>query len=78
MSKILTSDLFISEHNARHPVLLAVDQLQAVYGKTSYRDQHFVPIHSYHLSMPRLIMEYASGKRSFVRVSTKADFIDRV
>jgi len=49
----------------KYPVLLAVDQLQAVYGKTSYRDQHFVPIHAYHLSMPRLIMEYASGKRSF-------------
>ncbi|KAF9529627.1 mitochondrial ribosomal death-associated protein 3-domain-containing protein [Crepidotus variabilis] len=49
------------------PVLLAVDQFQALYGKTSYRDQHFVPIHSFHLSMPRLIMEYASGKRSFAR-----------
>ena len=50
----------------RYPVLLAVDELQALYGKTLYRDQHFVPIHSYHLSMPRLIMEYVSGKRSFV------------
>jgi len=58
--------LFSSHVVVRYPVLLAVDQLQALYGKTSYRDQHFVPIHSYHLSMPRLILEYASGVRSFV------------
>ena len=49
-----------------HPVL-AVDEFQALYGKTAYRDPHFVPIHSYHLSVPRLIMEYASGRRAFVR-----------
>ena len=51
----------------RHPVLLAVDEFQTLYGKTAYRDPHFVPIHSYHLSVPRLIMEYASGRRTFVR-----------
>ena len=50
-----------------HPVLLAVDEFQALYGKTAYRDPHFVSIHSYHLSVPRLIMEYASGRRAFVR-----------
>ena len=48
-------------------MLLAVDDIQALYGKTLYRDPQFVPIHSYHLSLPRLIMEYASGKRVFVR-----------
>ncbi|KAF8961983.1 mitochondrial ribosomal death-associated protein 3-domain-containing protein [Flammula alnicola] len=48
-----------------YPVLLAVDEFQTLYGKTEYRDPHFVPIHSYHLSLPRMIMEYASGKRSF-------------
>ena len=32
-----------------HPVLLAVDEFQALYGKTAYRNPHFVPIHSYHL-----------------------------
>ncbi|KAJ3506132.1 hypothetical protein NLJ89_g7035 [Agrocybe chaxingu] len=47
------------------PVLLAVDEFQALYGKTAYRDPHFSHIHSYHLSMPRLIMEYACGKRQF-------------
>ncbi|PPQ75486.1 hypothetical protein CVT26_015908 [Gymnopilus dilepis] len=51
----------------RFPVLLAVDEFQALYHKTTYRDPHFQRIQPYHLSIPRLIMEYASGKRSFSR-----------
>ncbi|KAF8672523.1 hypothetical protein AX14_005554 [Amanita brunnescens Koide BX004] len=51
----------------KHPVLLAVDDFQALYCKTRYRDAFFASICSYHLSMPRLIMEYASGQRSFAR-----------
>ncbi|KAF5316594.1 hypothetical protein D9619_006611 [Psilocybe cf. subviscida] len=53
------------EAQSDYPVLLAVDDIQALYGKTLYRDPQFVPIHSYHLSLPRLIMEYASGQRVF-------------
>ncbi|KAF4610525.1 hypothetical protein D9613_006518 [Agrocybe pediades] len=49
------------------PVLLAVDEIQALYGKSSYKDPHFLPIQPYHLSLPRLILEYASGKRQFSR-----------
>ncbi|KAF8889525.1 mitochondrial ribosomal death-associated protein 3-domain-containing protein [Gymnopilus junonius] len=49
------------------PVLLAVDEFQALYGKSAYRDPHFQTIQPYHLSVPRLIMEYANGKRSFTR-----------
>jgi small subunit ribosomal protein S29 len=48
-------------------VLLAIDNFQALYCKTAYKDPFFNSIRSYHLSMPRLIMEFASGKRSFVR-----------
>ncbi|EGN95341.1 hypothetical protein SERLA73DRAFT_95973 [Serpula lacrymans var. lacrymans S7.3] len=50
-----------------HPVLLAVDDFQALFCKSTYRDPHFSRIKSYHLSMPRLFLEYASGKRSFAR-----------
>lgn len=49
------------------PVLFAVDDFQALYCKTEYRDPHFAPIKSFHLSMPRLIMDFASGKRSFAK-----------
>jgi len=48
-----------------YPVLLAVDNFQALYCKTKYRDPQFHTIRPYHLSMPRLIMEFASGQRSF-------------
>jgi small subunit ribosomal protein S29 len=48
-------------------VLLAVDDFQALYCKTLYRDSNFGTIKPYHLSMPRLILEYASGRKSFVR-----------
>jgi small subunit ribosomal protein S29 len=54
----------------RHPVLFAVDDFQAIYCKTAYRDPHFNPIRPYHLALPRLILDYASGKRSFVRHTT--------
>ena len=48
-----------------------MDDFQALYHKTKYRDPHFIPMKSYHLSTPRLIMEYASGKRLFVRLPTQ-------
>jgi small subunit ribosomal protein S29 len=51
----------------RYPVLLAIDDFQALYCRTSYKDPRFSAIKSYHLSMPRLLLEYAGGKRSFVR-----------
>ncbi|KAH7910195.1 mitochondrial ribosomal death-associated protein 3-domain-containing protein [Hygrophoropsis aurantiaca] len=50
-----------------HPVLLAIDDFQALYCKSTYRDPHFSAIKSYHLSMPRLLLEYASGQKSFAR-----------
>ncbi|KAG6860519.1 hypothetical protein C0995_010299 [Termitomyces sp. Mi166 len=49
----------------KYPVLFAVDDFQALYCRTAYRDPHFIPIRPFHLSLPRMIMEYASGKRSF-------------
>ncbi|KAF8141850.1 mitochondrial ribosomal death-associated protein 3-domain-containing protein [Boletus edulis] len=49
------------------PVLLAVDDFQAIYCKTKYRDPQFSTIKPYHLSMPRLLLEFASGQRQFAR-----------
>ncbi|KAG6883662.1 hypothetical protein C0993_004871 [Termitomyces sp. T159_Od127] len=51
----------------KNPVLFAVDDFQALYCRTAYRDPHFVPIRPYHLSLPRTIMEYAAGKKSFAK-----------
>lgn len=47
-------------------MLLAIDDFQALYQQTTYRDPLFHYVQSYHLSMPRLILEYASGLKSFV------------
>ncbi|GLB43195.1 putative mitochondrial ribosomal death-associated protein 3 [Lyophyllum shimeji] len=51
----------------KSPVLFAVDDFQALYCQSAYRDPHFVPIRPYHLAVPRLIMEYASGKKAFAK-----------
>jgi len=64
---ILSALLEILGKQTEHPVLLAIDDFQALYCKTSYKDPQFSTIKSYHLSMPRLLLEYASGKKSFAR-----------
>jgi small subunit ribosomal protein S29 len=51
---------------SRIPVLLAVDDFQALFTKTAYKTPQFQSIRAWHLSMPRLILEYASGRKSFV------------
>jgi len=64
---ILSSVFEELEAQDQFPVLLAVDGFQALYCRSLYRNQHFQRIHSYHLSVPRLLLEYASGKRAFKR-----------
>jgi len=51
----------------RAPVLLAVDDFQALFTKTAYKSPHFQTIRAWHLSMPRLLLEYASGRKAFAR-----------
>ena len=50
-----------------HPVLIAVEGFQSLYCQTQYRDPHYQPIKPWRLSLPRLLLECASGKKSFVR-----------
>ncbi|KAJ7070199.1 mitochondrial ribosomal death-associated protein 3-domain-containing protein [Mycena amicta] len=45
------------------PVLLARDDFQALAGGSNYRDPQFKMIRPHHLGMPRLLLEYASGRR---------------
>ncbi len=51
----------------RHPVLLAIDDFQALFARSAYRDPQFKPIASYHLQAPRLLLSYASGRRAFAK-----------
>ena len=43
-----------------YPVLVAVDDFQALFNKSLYRDPHYKPILSYHLSVPRLLLSLFS------------------
>lgn len=54
--------------SSRVPVLLAVDDFQALYGRSLYRDPDFKFIQALYLSMPRLVLEFASGRSVFVRL----------
>ncbi|KAI0761832.1 mitochondrial ribosomal death-associated protein 3-domain-containing protein [Trametes elegans] len=51
----------------KYPVLLAIDDLQALYCRSQYRDPFFKSIKSYHLTLPRTLLEFVSGKRVFAR-----------
>ncbi|KAJ7214201.1 hypothetical protein C8J57DRAFT_1732725 [Mycena rebaudengoi] len=51
---------------SRFPVLIAIDDFQALYGRSLYRDPFFHFVRPHHLSIPRLL-EYASGRRTFTR-----------
>lgn len=57
----------------RFPVLLAIDDFQAIYCKTKYRHPHFARIQPYHLSMPRVLLEYAGGLKTFVSIFLSSD-----
>ncbi|KAH7335262.1 mitochondrial ribosomal death-associated protein 3-domain-containing protein [Rhizoctonia solani] len=47
----------------QYPVLLAIDDFQALFCMSRYRDPQYQLIFAHHLSLPRIILEYAVGKR---------------
>ncbi|KAL7280576.1 hypothetical protein ACG7TL_005510 [Trametes sanguinea] len=51
----------------KYPVLLAVDDFQALYCTSQYRDPFFRSVKSYHLMLPRALLEFASGKKTLAR-----------
>jgi small subunit ribosomal protein S29 len=49
----------------RSPVLLAIDEAQALFMRSDYRSPQFDYLESYALSLPRLLLDYVSGRKSF-------------
>lgn len=49
------------------PVLLAIDDVQGLFATSSYIDPNYYPLESYSLSVPRLLLDYISGAKAFVR-----------
>ncbi|KAJ9117163.1 hypothetical protein QFC20_000306 [Naganishia adeliensis] len=50
-------------------VLLAVDEVQALFMTSEYRSPDFTLLESYALSLPRLLLDYISGRKAFARGS---------
>ncbi|KAJ6567681.1 mitochondrial ribosomal death-associated protein 3-domain-containing protein [Mycena vulgaris] len=49
------------------PVLIAIDDFQTLASRSMYRDPRSRMIRPHHLSMPRLLLEYASGRKKLSR-----------
>ncbi|KAI5455066.1 hypothetical protein NCC49_002338 [Naganishia albida] len=50
-------------------VLLAIDEVQALFMTSEYRTPDFTLLESYALSLPRLLLDYISGRKAFARGS---------
>ncbi|KZT07490.1 uncharacterized protein LAESUDRAFT_698797 [Laetiporus sulphureus 93-53] len=64
---VLSSLMVELSRQSKYPVLLAVDDIQGFYRYSTYRDQHYHCIMAHHLAIPRMVLEYAGGKKSFPR-----------
>ncbi|GAA6026343.1 hypothetical protein JCM8202_001951 [Rhodotorula sphaerocarpa] len=49
----------------KRPVLLAIDHAQSLFAETGYTDPSYQRLHPYHLVIPRMLLDYAAGQRSF-------------
>jgi small subunit ribosomal protein S29 len=52
------------------PVLMAIDEAQALFSTSGVRTPDYKILESYHLSTPKLTLDYITGKKSFVRLSS--------
>ncbi|EJF64026.1 hypothetical protein DICSQDRAFT_53564 [Dichomitus squalens LYAD-421 SS1] len=64
---VLSALLTELSKQTKFPVLLAIDDFQALYSLSTYRDPYFKMVKAYHLTLPRTLLEFASGKQSFAR-----------
>lgn len=54
----------------RFPVLLAIDEVQALFADSGITDPQGRKVPSWGLSGPRLFLDYISGRRAFVRMAS--------
>ncbi|KAF8606036.1 hypothetical protein BDV93DRAFT_438114 [Ceratobasidium sp. AG-I] len=66
-TEVLEATLKVLGEQNKHPVLLAVDDFQALFCMSKYRNPQYDLISAHHLTLPRMILEYASGKRVLAR-----------
>ncbi|CUA78127.1 hypothetical protein RSOLAG22IIIB_02745 [Rhizoctonia solani] len=66
-TEVLGVTLGVLGGQTQYPVLLAIDDFQALFCMSRYRDPQYQLIFAHHLSLPRIILEYATGKRVLTR-----------
>lgn len=66
-SDILILNLVLHRVN----VLLAVDEVQALFMTSEYRTPDYTLLESYALSVPRLLLDYISGRKALVSLSLR-------
>lgn len=54
----------------QYPVLLAIDEVQALFSTSEVRTPDYSILESYHLSTPSLILDYLTGKETLVSPSS--------
>lgn len=54
----------------RYPVLFAIDEVHSLFSVSTYRSPSYELIEPYHLSTPRLALDYLTGIKTFVRTKS--------
>ncbi|WWC67298.1 mitochondrial 37S ribosomal protein mS29 [Kwoniella pini CBS 10737] len=65
--KVLDEVMAVLEKQTQFPVIWAIDEAQTLFTTSQYRTQEYTPIEPYHLSTPRLALDFVSGRRSFAK-----------
>ncbi|WRT63202.1 uncharacterized protein IL334_000105 [Kwoniella shivajii] len=63
--KVLDAVMGVLEQQTQFPVVWAIDEAQTLFKTSQYRTPEYTPIEPYHLSSPRLALDFISGRRSF-------------
>ncbi|KAK8844749.1 hypothetical protein IAR55_006599 [Kwoniella newhampshirensis] len=65
--KALDAVMSVLEKQTQYPVLWALDEAQTLFTTSKYRAPDYTPIEPYHLSTPRLALDFIAGRRAFSR-----------
>ncbi|WWC90199.1 uncharacterized protein L201_005132 [Kwoniella dendrophila CBS 6074] len=65
--KALDQVMSVLEQQTQFPVIWAIDEVQTLFKISEYRTPDYTPIEPYHLSTPRLALDFISGRRSFAK-----------
>lgn len=58
----------------RFPVLFAIDEVHSLFSVSTYRSPSYELIEPYHLSTPRLALDYLTGIKTFARGMTLSTY----